>query len=340
MTVPEVLENLQPLLEEFRAAAVDTDGSGRLPRRHLEALGQAGVFRLAVPVEKGGLAAPAEVLWEVSDSLAAACGTTNFGQAQHQGAIGFLVRSQNEGLVSEVLPDYLDGSRLCGVAFAHLRRPTSPLHVQRDDHRFVLVGEAPWFTGWGLMDDVVLAGRDDDGQDIYMLAPLRDPSVQATTPLALAAINSSATVSLHISELGLAEGRWVLTQTLEEMARRDFKSQLGYSSLALGLVREACRLIDEARADHAVVEHLQAEAAQLRRRALAWNEDREEALNVRCLSNHLGLRAAQAAVVAVGGRANQLHHPAGRLLREASFYFLTQLNEPLRQVALERLGRP
>lgn len=60
---------------------------------------------------------------------------------------------------------------------------------------------------------------------------------------------------------------------------------------------------------------------------------------MRSAANQLALQAAQAAVVSVGGVANQLYHPAGRLLREASFCFLTQLNGPLRQASLERLSR-
>ena len=328
-TVESVLQALQPLLEQFRTAAVETDRSGRLPLQHLRELGRAGVYRLAVGVERGGLGAPPEVLWEVNESLAAACGSTHFVQAQHQGGLGFLLRG-NAALLQEA---HLSGQRLCGVAFAHLRRQQSPVTVTTVSEGWVFRGEAPWFSGWGLMDEVVLAGRDEHGQDIYALVSLAQDGIEMRESPPLSAIQASATVSLVLNDLLVHSDALVLTQTLEEMARRDFRSQLGYSALPLGLVREAQRFLQDDR----LRRRLREKAAELRRRALAWKEDPDEALEIRASANLLALQAAQSAVVSCGGQANQLQHPANRLLRESSFYFLTQLNVPLREVALEKL---
>ncbi|MBS2038171.1 hypothetical protein JST97_24510 [bacterium] len=322
-----MLLELQPLLEQFRTAAVETDRSGRLPLSHLRELGRAGIYRLSVPSAQGGYQAPAELLWEVNESLAAACGSTHFVQAQHQGGLGFLLRGHPELLTSS----HLDGERLCGVAFAHLRRPESPVRVDTTAGGWIFRGEAPWFSGWGLMDEVVLAGRDEHGQDIYVLVPLEQ--LEGVALPELSAIQASSTVALRMHDLFVPRRALVLTQTLEEMALRDFRSQLGYTALPLGLVREACRFIQA----KSLRQHLQQRAQQLRAKALAWSEQPQEALEIRAEANLLALRAAQAAVVSVGGQANQLAHPANRLLRESSFYFLTQLNGPLREVALEKL---
>lgn len=337
MTVESVLQSLQPLLEQFRTAAAETDRSGRLPLEHLRALGEAGVFRLAVPVDRGGLGAAPNLLWEVNESLAAACGSTHFVQAQHQGGIGFLLRGNPQLL----RPEHLSGRCLCGVAFAHLRRPESPVTVETTGDGWIFRGEAPWFTGWGLMDEVVLAGRDERGLDIYALVGLFQEGVTMLESPTLSAIQASSTVGLRLHELKVPRSSLVLSQTLEEMALRDFRSQLGYTALPLGLVREASRWVS----NESVRERLGERAADLRRRALAWSDRPQEALEIRASANLLALQAAQAAVVSCGGQANQLQHPANRLLRESSFYFLTQLNGPLREVALEKLvlqdwGRP
>ncbi|MBX3172664.1 MAG: hypothetical protein KF760_35025 [Candidatus Eremiobacteraeota bacterium] len=329
LTLDGVLESLQPLLEQFRTAAAETDRSGRLPLWHLRELGRAGLYRLAVPLERGGLAAAPELVWEVHESLAAACGSTHFVQAQHQGGLGFLLRG-NPDLLQEA---YLTGERLCGVAFAHLRRPQSPVTVETTADGWIFRGEAPWFSGWGLLDEVVLAGRDERGQDIYALVPLAQPSIEMRECPQLSAIQASATVSLRLHELVVPKAALVLTQTLEEMARRDFRSQLGYTALPLGLVREAATFV----ADERIRRCLEERGAELRQRALAWVDDPAEALEIRASANLLALQAAQAAVISCGGQANQLQHPANRLLRESSFYFLTQLNAPLRAVALEKL---
>lgn len=103
---------------------------------------------------------------------------------------------------------------------------------------------------------------------------------------------------------------------------------------------EACRLIEERRPGSVVVERFLTSCRDLRARALAWKGNEQEALEIRSQANLLGQRAAQAAVISVGGQANQFEHPACRLLREASFYFLTQLNEPLREAYLARLAEP
>ena len=329
MTVESVLQSLQPLLEQFRTAAAETDRSGRLPLEHLRALGEAGVFRLAVPVERGGLGAAPDLLWEVNESLAAACGSTHFVQAQHQGGIGFLLRGNPQLL----RPEHLSGRCLCGVAFAHLRRPQSPVVVETTSDGWIFRGEAPWFTGWGLMDEVVLAGCDEQGHDIYALVGLLQEGVTMLESPPLSAIQASSTVGLRLHELKVPRSSLVLSQTLEEMARRDFRSQLGYTALPLGLVREAGRWISS----ESVIRRLSERSAELRRRALAWSDQPQEALEIRASANLLALQAAQAAVVSCGGQANQLQHPANRLLRESSFYFLTQLNGPLREVALEKL---
>jgi len=324
-----VLQALQPMLERFRTAAVETDRSGRLSLEHLIELGQAGVYRLAVPVERGGLDASPELRWEVNESLAGACGSLHFVAAQHQGGLGFLLRGNPDMLTSE----HLEGRRLCGVAFAHLRRPKSPVEVETRPEGWIFRGQAPWFSGWGLMDEVVLAGRDEMGRDIYALVPLNQAAIEACPLPELSAMQATATVSLRLHDLVVPSASLILTQTLEEMALRDFRSQLGYAALPLGLVREAGRWIQDER----VLAALQQRADKLRQRALAWQEDPAEALEVRAASNLLALQAAQAAVVTCGGQANQLQHPANRLLREASFYFLTQLSLPLRDAALEKL---
>lgn len=329
---------LQLPLDELRRRAPAVDAAGRLPREVLQELGQLGLYRLALDTELGGTAASPPELWDISEALAGACGTTNFVQAQHQGAIGFVLRSSNQPLVAAVLPRLLSGERLCGVAFAHLRRPDSPVHVRQDGEHLVFDGEAPWFTGWGVFEDVVLAGRQADGVDVYALVALDTPGIGGGEPVALSAINASSTVSLALENVRVPATQKLIQQTRAEMAQRDFRSQLGYAALPLGLAREACRVIEQQRPGEPSAAHFLRCADQLRSRALSWSGDEDAALQIRTEANLLAHRAAQAAVITVGGRANQLRHPACRLVREASFYFLTQLNESLRSRYLDAIA--
>ena len=328
------LAALPSLLDSFRSVAPETERSTQIPRRHLERLAEIGFFRLAVPARWGGFEAPAWVLWEAAEQMAGACGATHFVQTQHQGAIGFLLRSQHLKTIENNLSDWLEGRRFCGVAFAHLRRPQCPVEVAISDEFAVYQGSAPWFSGWGVMDQVVLAGRNQLGLGIYALAGLDQDGLRAGEQLSMAALNASATVPLEIEQLKIPSDQILFTQSAEEMADKDYASLLKHSASALGLVHEACRWMQS---EPQSVEVLVRKAAALRQRGLEWQGDDQEALAIRTESNQLALHAAQAAILASGGGGNQSQHPAQRLLRESSFYFLTQLSQALRGAALKRL---
>jgi len=62
-------------------------------------------------------------------------------------------------------------------------------------------------------------------------------------------------------------------------------------------------------------------------------------LQARSWCVELGVRAAHAAVIASGGAANSLDHPAQRLFREAMLYTLTGLTGELQAAVLGRLVR-
>lgn len=328
------LAALPSILDSFRSVAAVTERSNQIPRQHLESLAEIGFFRLAVPTRWGGFEAPAWVLWEVAEQLAGACGATHFVQTQHQGAIGFLLKSQHPKTIENYLSDWLEGRRFCGVAFAHLRRPNCPVQVETAGDFAVYQGTAPWFSGWGVMDQVVLAGRNQQGLGIYALADLNQQGLRAGEQLCMSALNASATVPLEIDQLKVPRDHIVFTQTAEEMADKDYASLLKHSASALGLVQEACRWMQS---EPQSVEVLIAKAGELRQRGLNWQGEESEALAIRTESNQLALHAAQAAILASGGGGNQIQHPAQRLLRESSFYFLTQLSQALRGAALKRL---
>ncbi len=328
------LAALPAVLEDLRSSASDTDTSIHLPRRNLERLAEIGIFRLAVPIGWGGFEAPASILWEVAEQLAGACGVTHFVQTQHQGAISFLLRCEHRETIEHNLTDWLEGRRFCGVAFAHLRRPNCPVQVEILGNLAVFQGEAPWFSGWGVMDQVVLAGRDAMGLGVYALSELGQSAVCCGAQLSMAALNASATVALHFDKLSVPLENLLFTQSPQEMADKDYGSLLKHSASALGLVYEACRWMPN---EPESVEILQKKAGKLRQRGLGWSGEEQEALAVRTESNQLALHAAQAAILASGGSGNQSHHPAQRLLRESSFYYLTQLSPPLRKAALKSL---
>src|SRR5262245_54587538 len=154
-------------------AAAATDQSDLVPHSHLDLLAEAGLLGTAIAARYGGAGAPGRVVREYLAILAEACGATTFVQMQHTLGGALLSLSENEALKRDLLPRMAAGERRCSLAFSHVRRPGAPMvRAERDGSAYRSDGEAPWLTGWGLMDDVVLAGTLPGGEHVFVVAPL------------------------------------------------------------------------------------------------------------------------------------------------------------------------
>jgi len=214
------------------------------------------------------------------EALAGACGLTTFVFLQHVAAVRYV-------------PD-LRG--LGGIALAHVRYPGPPC-VRAAHHR--LNGEAPWFTGWGLLEQAVVAAHAEDGPWLYLV---KTRELEASEPLGLCAMGASATVSLKFQDVPGQPIRPFDDPPEPWIDLRDAALPLGAATEALkGLPTGA---LHEQRDD-------------LRQRLYAQRGNPRE---LRMEAVDLGLRATQANLIVAGGRGNRLDHPAQRLAREALFY--------------------
>jgi alkylation response protein AidB-like acyl-CoA dehydrogenase len=275
---------------------------------------------------------------------------TAFLAFQHFGASRQIAGSENDRLKAELLPAFASGTRFCTLAFSHLRRPGPPvLRVERDVAGFVFNGVAPWATGWGLADEVLLAGTLPDGNSLWVVAPLvQSDSLQPSPPMRLCAVSASATVSLTCRGLRVGPERFVKTVTRAQLMADTVAGMLGHSALSLGVVRAAVTLLRQRGKTlgsqiPAAADALEQEAAKARRQVNVWADRASEAdyqervLRARAWCIDLGVRAAHAAVAASGGAANSLDHPAQRLFREAMLYTVTAQTTELWTMLLERL---
>jgi alkylation response protein AidB-like acyl-CoA dehydrogenase len=185
------------------AERVDQEG---VPASHIAAIKRSGLLGVGAPKEYGGAAAPAAVARETAEILAGACCSTWFVQTQHHTPV--LTLAKSTGPVRErLLGPLARGELLSGVAYAHLRAyPRTPVRVtpERGGRRFD--GTVPWYTGWGLNDDMLLAGVTDTGEALFAFTEAREqPGLRASEPMRLAALTASHTVSLELSGLWLPE---------------------------------------------------------------------------------------------------------------------------------------
>jgi len=208
-------------------------------------------------------------------------------------------------------------ARLCsgelrsGVAVAALRRPGPPAMTARPDAaggRWRFDGLAPWVTGWGLVDVVVVAARHGDDLVWALIDATSAPSLQAV-PLALAAQQASATVSLHLSDHLVGADRVLAVEPYEQWRARDVKSLRQNGYFPVGVAGRAARLLESP----TLAEEAEALATALEERPDA------EMPTVRAEASLLAVRATTTLVVERGGRAVGFDDHAQRLARDAMF---------------------
>lgn len=320
------------------------------PEDNIRRLAAAGLLGLSTPERYGGAGAPGTVLRAYSEILSAACGVTTFVQGQHLSACALINGGENEALKERVLPLFARGERLCGVAFSHLRRPGPPtMRVTCDGEAYVFNGVAPWFTGWGVMDDVVLGGTLEDGRLLYTVVPLDGPGLTATPPMELCTMNASGTVELLCKDFRAEPAQAMKTITMTQMGSSDLGAILGVTPQIFGMATASIALVRRLAEQRSnplffwTCDALEGEMVRLRRLVDAWRDRttaegyKENALAARAACIEFGVRAAHAAVTATGGSANARNNTAQRLFREAMFYTLTAQTRDVQAATLERI---
>jgi alkylation response protein AidB-like acyl-CoA dehydrogenase len=327
-----------------------------VPRSHLDALAEAGLCGIFCPP-----AVPPAVGREIFEVLAGACGVTFFVWVQHHAPVHMLVESSNVALKERHLGELCSGRTLGGVAFAYLRRPGPPAVVaRRVPGGYQVDGEAPWVTSWGLARLYSVAARIDD-RVVFFLTGVESPRLQASAPLALAAMGASSTVRLTFDGLFVAEDDVMSVMPFDRWQAMDRVITAQPNPPSFGIAATCVRLLADHDADVAAALAAELEDCRRRSAALAGPGGRpigeagpgrpigeagpgryDDAhlvaqVDARAESLALAVRAATALVTAVGGRAMASGHPAQRLLREAAFYTIQAQTPALRRATLARL---
>ncbi|HEX5323938.1 MAG TPA: acyl-CoA dehydrogenase family protein [Capsulimonadaceae bacterium] len=348
------LAKIRELAARFQAYAEETDQGGPsnpLLRENIRLLADAGFYGAGIAGVFGGLALSEDARIACTITLAAACGVTAFTQQQLHSGGGFVGGARDDGLKLEILPQFAAGKVLCGVAFSHLRRPGPPaVRAQKVAGGYKINGEAPWVTGWSMLDAFVLGATAEDGQLLYFYVPIppAKDSLQPSEPMRLSAMDASDTVRVTIQDL-FAEDRFMLfTVEPDSMRRSDYCRITGHAWLPLGCAQGSVDLL-RSMAESAnrpnlrpIADKLAADIERYQTEALEWSAARADepdykqcALAARTGAIKVALRAAGAAIAATGGRAHLLTHPAQRRLREAGFYSTLALTPDVQTALLE-----
>lgn len=319
-------------------AAEAVDAAPVVPRAHLDALAEAGLFGLFCP--PGVPAADSRRIFEI---LAGACGVTFFVWVQHHAPVRMLAASPNEALRARYLDDLCQGRAMGGVAFAYLRRPDPPAVVAtRVPGGFRVDGEAPWVTSWGLADVYAVAARLEDRVVFFLVEGRPGPGLAASAPIALAAMNASSTVRLTFDGLVVPEEDVIATLSFERWQAQDRAATAQPNPAAFGITATCVHHLAEPAPETAEDLAWELHACRSRSYELAEQGATDAAslrmmVEARAWSLELAVRSATALVAATGGRAMATDHPAQRLLREAAFFTIQAQTPALRQATLAHL---
>jgi len=310
-------------------AAMAVDEADTLPVWQLDALAAAGLYGIFGPAEAGGLSLDFPAVCAVVEELAGGCLATAFVWIQHFGLLGALLDDDAPAhLRDRWLGPACRGELRGGIALAGLLPGPPVLRARAVGDGWLLDGAAPWVTGWGLVDVLLVSARGPGDTIVTVLLDAVEQPGLTIARQRLAAVHASATVRLDLADVLVPDGRLVGQASFAPSGSLAGPALRVNGSLALGLAGRCGRLLGASPLD--------AELDECRRRLdLAGTETIQTA---RAAAAELALRASAALVVHDGSRSITRDQHAQRLAREALFLLVFGSRPGIKAELLRRLG--
>jgi alkylation response protein AidB-like acyl-CoA dehydrogenase len=319
-----------------QAQALDTDSPAL--QRALDDAAAAGMLGLRAPPELGGLGLTGEAFARVQVEMARASGTFAFLQAQHQSALGFVMRS--EGAVRTWLPKLATGTVRAGIAYGWLRRPGPPLVTAQVEGAGVrLRGRLPWMTGWGFFSHCVVAARLPDRRVVLAWLDLSQQGVHATPPMRLAAFEAARTVAVKLDVI-ISEDSVLKVASEDWLERRDPSRAAPQAAFVLGIAWAGLELVARCfpDGDEALL-GLRQQVEQVDAAVFSHIQSGEDGHAVRAEAIALAGRLSLAAIAASSGRAALHDHAAQRVHRDLLGFTVLSQTPAVRQATLAALSQ-
>lgn len=312
-------------------AALAVDAAESVPASHLDLLAAEGFY---------GLAARDDVTFAdlagVVEALAGGDLATTFVWIQHHTPVRALAEHAAPALRDAFLPRLLAGERRSGIGIAGIRTPT-PLRVRPAAGGYLIDGQVPWVTGWGMVDTLYLAALDDDGVVHFLLADAGPAGTVSAVTQRLVAVQASATVNLTYRDHPVPADRLAYRLPFQEWSSGDATGSAMNGFLALGVAGRCAALLAAAgRAEAAAA--LRAGADACRDGLLRAGPESTPA--ARAAAADLVWRAAGMLTVQTGARSVLRDNHAQRLAREAAFLLVFGSRPAIRDALLPRLAPP
>ncbi len=308
--------------------AAQVDGAESVPQANFDALAVAGLYGAAAPVEAGGLGLGTDQLGAVLEELAGSCAATALVWVQH---LRFVRAMAGPGAPAAMRSRWLEaattGRTRAGVVLTGLMPGPVRLRAEPGAHGWALSGQAPWVSGWGMVDILLVVASGPGGEIVSVVVPARDQDGLAVSPTALAALNATGTVRLGFDRIVVPADMVVSVEKgpPDVGAAEDLRLN-GF--FALGVARRCCSLMDAPSLE---------DRLRSCRKALISAADPGEAAVARAQASGLAVRCAQALAVHRGSASALRGDVAERLGREAALFLVFATRPTIRAALLDAL---
>jgi len=312
--------------------AMRVDGLDVLPVAHLDALAAEGLYGASVPAQCGGLGLDLRATCAVAEELASGCLTTTFVWLQHRGlSMTLAAEGTPAALRDQWLGPVCRGQLRGGIALTGIIPGPPLLRARPSGPGWQVDGEAPWVTGWGLIDLLLVQARGPGDSIVSLILDAAAQPGLTVTRQRLSAVNASVTVRLGFDGVLVPRERFVGEAPFDpaESLRPDRMRING--SLALGLVSRCARLLGPGSLDDDM-------AACRERLDEAITADATAMAEARAAALELAVRATAALAVWDGSRSVTVDHHPQRLAREAVFLLVFGSRPGIKSALLRRFG--
>jgi alkylation response protein AidB-like acyl-CoA dehydrogenase len=329
-----MLERAHTIAEEVLfPAALEVDAQAAIPRSHFDVLAEQGFYGLAGPAVHGGVDVDFPSLVGIVETLSSGCLTTTFTWVQHHGVVRALTATANEELRDKYLGAAIRGEVRGGVAYAGAIPQPPRLWATATRGGWMLNGEAPFVTGWGIVDMLLVSARntaiapglsgESGGTIISGVVDAAAGAGITIEELKMVAVQGSNTVRLRFADYVLPDEK-----VTGEISHPDFIANQRLNARLIGAAGRA-----------QVARPLRAEQDAIRNRLDGGLDDPATLPAARAAAAELAYRSAGALVVTVGSTGILARQHAQRLVREATFTLVAAGRPQIKDCLLNMFGR-
>lgn len=306
------------------ASAETTDAAGPVPTRNFESLADCGLYGAFAPTSINGLELDLDQLCNIVEQFASACLTSTFVWIQHFRLLAALLDSATPEAIRELLPLAVNGQLKGGVALSGLLPGPPRLRAIATKDGWRLDGDAPWVSGWGVVDVIYLTARQSDDTVVTFVIDATEKSGLVVTRQRLSAMNASSTIRLAFNNFLIPDDRYIGSQQYAPGLERPEGLRVN-GSLALGVTRRCCKLLGPTSLDD--------ELRQCRDDLDAY--ETKDIYASRARAAELAVRAAHVLAISRGSQSAITGDIAERTTREAALLLVFASRPAIKEALLD-----